>query len=71
MPQAIKNNKYDDLKKAVKKMKETNIANCLDVCEMVPGPKTDDHPMTLLAFAGYFARKEMMEHLISEGARTS
>ena len=45
--------------------------HCLDVCEMVPGPKTslsDRHPMTLLAFAGYYARNNMLEFLVLEGA---
>ena len=46
----------------------------LDVCDMVPDPVT--HPprkyaMTLLAFAGYHARFEMLNLLIEEGARKS
>ena len=46
----------------------------LDVCEMVPDPVTDpprEYAMTLLAFAGYHARFEMLDLLIKEGARKS
>ena len=45
----------------------------LDVCDMVLGVdeinEYDRHPMTLLAFAGYYGRKEMMDYLIQNGAR--
>ena len=44
----------------------------LDVCEMVPDPVTGDkYAVTLLAFAGYHARFEMLDLLIKEGARKS
>ena len=42
----------------------------LDVCHMVPGvdetKEEDRHPMTLLAYAGYYGHKEMMDYLIEE-----
>ena len=45
----------------------------LDVCDMVLGidetNEYDRHPMTLLAFAGYYGHKEMMDYLIENGAR--
>ena len=45
----------------------------LDVCDMVPGfdetNEYDRHPMTLLAFAGYYGRKKVMDYLINNGAR--
>ena len=45
----------------------------LDVCDMVLGVdetrEEDCHPMTLLAFAGYYGHKEMMDYLIQNGAR--
>ena len=44
----------------------------LDVCVKVPGvvknKPADRHPMTLLAFAGYHARKDMLNTLITQGA---
>ena len=43
----------------------------LDVCVKVPGVDNnlaDRHPMTLLAFAGYHARKDMLDTLITQGA---
>ena len=45
----------------------------LDVCDMVLGVdetnEHDRHPMTLLAYAGYYGHKEMMDYLIENGAR--
>ena len=44
---------------------------CLNVVVKVPGPKRDPHkklPMTLLAFAGYHARMDMIFFLIDNGA---
>lgn len=45
----------------------------LDVCDRVPGfDETNEYdciPMTLLAFAGYYGRKKMMDDLIENGAR--
>ena len=44
---------------------------CLDVVVKVPGPKREPHkklPMTLLAFAGYHARREMIHFLIDNHA---
>ena len=72
--QAIENGQLAELKAAVQSMQqETGVPreHYLDVCVQVPGPKTspkDQHPMTLLAFAGYHARKDMLEFLIREGA---
>ena len=43
----------------------------LDVCDMIPGitKKTwDKTPITLLAYAGYYKREVMIDHLIQEGA---
>ena len=43
--------------------------NCLNVCEMVLDPNDRlNYPMTLLAFAGYHVRFEMLDLLIEEGA---
>ena len=45
----------------------------LDVCDRVLGVdetiEYDRHPMTLLAFAGYYGHKEMIDYLIENGAR--
>ena len=45
----------------------------LDVCDMVLGVdetnEYDRHPMTLLAFAGYYGHKDMMDILMENGAR--
>ena len=44
---------------------------CLNVVVKVPGPKRDPHkklPMTLLAFAGYHARRKMIHFLIKNHA---
>ena len=48
--------------------------HALDVCEMVPDTVTDHDPpheyaMTLLAFAGYHVRYNMLDLLLKEGAR--
>ena len=40
---------------------------CLNVCQMVP-TESGDYAMTLLAFAGYHGRKEMLTFLLSEDA---
>ena len=52
---------------------EVHCEHYLDVCDMVPGidetNEYDRHPMTLLAFAGYYGHKEMMDYLIANGAR--
>ena len=73
MLQAIEKDEFNALKEAVVKMKAVPIEDCLDVCEMVPDPMREDqtphYPMTLLAYAGYFARKHMLKFLISNGAR--
>ena len=72
--QAIENGQLAELKAAVQSMQqETGVPreHYLDVCVQVPGPKTspkDKHPMTLLAFAGYYARKDMLDFLIHGGA---
>lgn len=73
MLQAIEKNDSVVLTAAVVKMKDVGpIEGCLDVCEMVPDPfkenQTPCYPMTLMAYAGYFARKDMLEFLISNGA---
>lgn len=74
-PQAIKNGaKLNAFKTAVHEMKEIIVSrgHCLDVCEMVHESRKSSrkrHPMTLLAFAGYYGRKDMLNFLIHEGAR--
>ena len=55
-------------------MKESTVPSehVLDVCDMVPDPVTDppiEYAVTLLAFAGYHARFDMLDLLIEEGAR--
>ena len=56
------------LKAAVQAMQEDRKISreeCLNVVVKVPGPKRDPHkklPMTLLAFAGYHARREMKDY---------
>lgn len=73
--QAIEKDVMGDLQAALKSMlQDSSIPgkHRLDVCIMVPGPKTSPwfcHPMTLLAFAGYHARDDMIKWLISQGAR--
>ena len=74
LPQAIEEDQQDDLEAAVKAMKESTVPSehVLDVCDMVPDPVTDPpfkYPVTLLAFAGYHARFDMLDFLIEEGAR--
>ena len=72
--QAIENGKLSELEAAVLSMKqETEILceHCLDICDLVPhhvDTRVYLHPMTLLAFAGYHANKEMLDLLIREGA---
>ena len=75
--QAIENGKLlAELKAAVQSMQQESRVpreHYLDVCVKVPGVDKDNlydrHPMTLLAFAGYHARKDMLDFLIDEGAR--
>ena len=74
MPQAIEDNEQEDLEAAIKAMKESTVPSehVLDVCDMVPDPVTDppcEYAVTLLAFAGYHARLNMLNLLIEEGAR--
>ena len=48
------------------------VSECLDVCLLVPGLSQnawDEVLMTLLAFAGYHMRKNILDYLIQEGAR--
>ena len=77
-PQAIKNDQLNEFKAAVQEMKRSAVTgtHCLDVCEMVidvaaDAPRPIQYPMTLLAFAGYHARYNMLKFLISEGAGRS
>ena len=72
--QAIENGQLSELEAAVLSMKqETEVPreHCLDICDLVP-PRFNTlvriYPMTLLAFAGYHANKEMLDLLIREGA---
>lgn len=71
LPQAIEDGLLDALKKAVQEMVQTtDTLDCLNVCEMVPGrnPRLY-YAMTLLAFAGFYRRSDMLEYLVSQGAR--
>lgn len=75
LPQAIEDDKQDDLQDAITAMKESTVPteHVLDVCDMVPDPLTDppfEYAVTLLAYAGYHARFDMLDLLIEEGART-
>lgn len=64
----------ENLKDAVKSMKrctDVPVNDCLDVCLLIPGlgqADWDKAPMTLLAFAGYHARRDILDYLIEEGA---
>ena len=67
-------NELSTLQRVVHSMIEVSvqsIQHCLDVCVTLHG-KDDQFPytysMTLLAFAGYYGRRHMMDFLISEGA---
>ena len=76
LSQAIEDDQLHILQTAVAAMKRSAgpSEHVLDVCEMVPEPVADPHheyPMTLLAFAGYHARFDMLNLLIKEGARKS
>ena len=79
LSQAIENDQQDIFQTAVAAMKMSAMPSehVLDVCEMVPDPLPNPLPdpheyaMTLLAFAGYYARLEMLQLLIMEGARKS
>ena len=44
--------------------------NALDVVEMIKDEprKSLTYPMTLLAYAGYHERSDIIDHLIEEGA---
>lgn len=58
--------------KSMKKSTDVHPDDCLDVCLLVPGLRPEDwakFPMTLLAFAGYHGRKDMLDYLIKEKAR--
>ena len=65
----------DGLKAAVEVLKGSTIPgeHPLDVCEMVLDTKSGNlyYPMTLMAYAGYHARFEVLECLIEEGAGKS
>lgn len=68
------NNNLEDFKIAVEAMKETTVPreHCLNVCKMVTDFAADPptpFPMALLAFAGYYARFDMLMYLISDQAR--
>ena len=67
---ALKSDRFDQVTSANTEQ-GMHIYYALDVCEMVPDPSADDksYPMTLLAYAGYHAKSNMLEFLISEGAR--
>ena len=72
--QAIENDDVNDFQNAVEAMKGTIVpsAYCLNVCEMVPNFAADPPvymPMTLMAFAGYYARYGILKYLISKEAR--
>ena len=73
--QAIENDEVNEFKAAVEAMKGTGVAreHCLNVCKMVTvtslGDRPTKHPMTLLAFAGYYARSDVLEYLISTQTR--
>ena len=43
----------------------------LDVCHLIHGvtrEPSDEIPITLLAYAGYYGRQNMIDYLIEEGA---
>ena len=74
LPQAIEDDVQEDFEAAIRAMKESTVSSehVLDVCDMVPDPVTDppfEYAVTLLAFAGYHARFDMLDLLIEEGAR--
>lgn len=56
----------------MKECTDVPVTDCLDVCLLVPGLSQaawDKVPMTLLAFAGYHMRRNILDYLIQEGAR--
>ena len=74
-PQAIENNQLNEFKAAVNAMiwSRSTIPrrHCLDVCEVVTDFAADPpalYAMSLLAFAGYHARHDMLKFLTSKGA---
>lgn len=73
LPQAIENDDLDAFKAAVIAVKATiPTEDCLDVCDIVSSTTSGGtyyYPMTLLAFAGYYGRKHMLEFLVKNGAR--
>ena len=55
----------------MKKSCDVPKADCLDVCHLIPGmtgEPWDEVPITLLAYAGYYGRQDMIDYLIQEGA---
>ena len=80
--QAILSNQQDAFEQAVDEMvsyqPDKSDAGCkvpgknaLDVFEEIKDdsrPKSRPYPMTLLAYAGYHVRMDMIEYLISKGA---
>ena len=71
--QAIQNQCFEKLIIAVQAMQESSDIPIpiLDVCHLIPGitrEPWDEVPITLLAFAGYYGRQDMIDYLIQEGA---
>ena len=72
--QAIQNQCFEKLIIAVQAIQESNDipkTDCLDVCHLIPGitrEPWDEIPITLLAYAGYYGRQDMIDYLIQEGA---
>ena len=71
--QAIKTQCFEKLRIAVQAMQESIDVpkTCLDVCDLIPGmtgKPWDKVPITLLAYAGYYGRQDMIDYLIQEGA---
>ena len=42
---------------------------CLDVCEMVASESGDEYAISLLAFAGYHAQKDMLTLLLEKAGK--
>ena len=72
---ALKTDRLDQLLSDLEAEKGVPVPgeHSLDVCDMILYPNTTDQycPMTLLAYAGYHARVDMLAFLVSEGARKS
>ena len=55
----------------MKQSRDVPKTDCLDVCDLIPGMTRepwDEVPITLLAYAGYYGRQDMIDYLIQEGA---